>query len=153
MNIGIIIALIIIGLICLVLELLVIPGGIVGIVGVLMMVGGVVGAYLSYGMAIGNITLIATIVIIITAVVMMLRSKTWRKLMLKTNIDSKMNEIDETKIQVGMEGIAVSRLNPMGKGKFGDEVVEVSSSHGLIDVNSLIVITKIEGNKVIVKLK
>lgn len=153
MNIGIIIALIIIGLLCLVLELLVIPGGIVGIVGVLMMAGGVVGAYIGYGMMIGNITLIATIVVIITAVVMMLRSKTWRKLMLKTNIESKMNEIDETKIKINMEGIAVSRLAPMGKGKFGDEIVEVSSSHGLIDVNSSIIITKIEGNKIIVKLK
>ena len=152
MSIALIITLIILGIICLVLELLVIPGGIVGIIGFLMMVGGVIGAY-TYSVMIGNIVTVSTVIITIFAVVMMLRSKTWRTLMLKTNIDSKVNEIDEEKVIVGMSGIAISRLAPMGKGKFDSEVVEVSSIHGFIDVQSEIVITKIEGNKIFVKLK
>lgn len=153
MSIALIIALILLGIVCLILELLVIPGGIVGIIGFLMMAGGIVAAYVEHGMITGNIVLISTLVLTIIAVVIMLRSKTWRKLMLKTNIDSKMNEIDEEKIKVGMEGIAVSRLAPMGKGKFNDETIEVTSGYGLIDAQTPIIITKIEGNKVIVKLK
>ena len=152
MSIALIVTLILLGIICLILELLVIPGGIVGIIGFLMMVGGVIGAY-TYGATIGNIVAIGTVAVTIFAVVMMLRSNTWRKLMLKTNIDSKMNEIDEEKVQTGMSGIAISRLAPMGKGKFGDEVVEVSSMHGFIDVQSEIVITKIEGNKIFVRTR
>ena len=38
-------------------------------------------------------------------------------------------------------------------GSLGDEIVEVVSSHDFIDVNSIIIITKIEGNKITVKLK
>ena len=152
MSIALIITLILLGIICLVLELLVIPGGIVGIIGFLMMVGGVIGAY-THGAMIGNAVAIGTVVITIFAIVMMLRSKTWRKLMLKTNIDSRVNEIDEEKLKAGMTGIAISRLAPMGKGKFDGETVEVSSIHGFIDVQSEIVITKIEGNKIFVKLK
>ena len=152
MSIALIITLILLGIICLILELLVIPGGIVGILGFLMMAGGVIGAY-THSMMFGNAVAVGTVMITIFAIVMMLRSKTWRKLMLKTNIDSKVNEIDEEKVKVGMSGIAISRLAPMGKGRFDSEVVEVSSTHGFIDEQSEIVITKIEGNKIFVKLK
>ena len=152
MSIALIITLILLGIICLVLELLVIPGGIVGIIGFLMMVGGVIGAY-THGVMVGNVVALGTVAITVFSVVMMLRSKTWRKLMLKTNIDSKVNEIDEEKIKVGMTGVAISRLAPMGKGKFDGETVEISSVHGFIDEKSEIVITKIEGNKIFVKLK
>lgn len=153
MSIGVIIALIILGIICIILEILVVPGGVVGIVGFLMMAGGVVVAYLQHGALVGNITMIATVLVTIIGIVYILRSKSWRKLVLETKIESKMNEVDHSKLGVGIEGIAVSRLAPSGKGKFGDEIVEVASSHDFIDVNSEIVITKIEGNKIIVKLK
>ena len=153
MNIGLVIILIILGLICLILEILVVPGAIVGIIGCLMMAGGIVLAYVELGTLAGNITLISTLIVTIAAVVIILRSKTWRKLMLKTKIDGKVNEINEEKIQVGMEGITVSRLAPMGKGKFGDETVEISSILDFVDENQTIIITKIEGNKIYVKLK
>jgi len=153
MAIGVIIALIILGIICIILEILVIPGGVVGIIGFLMMAGGVVAAYLQHGAVAGNITLIATVMVTIFGIVFILRSKSWRKLVLETKIESKMNEIDHSKIRIGIEGVAVSRLAPTGKGKFGDEIVEVVSSHDFIDVNSIIIITKIEGNKITVKLK
>ncbi|MDR3047624.1 MAG: hypothetical protein LBU51_08465 [Bacteroidales bacterium] len=151
MGFSVIITLIIIGLLCLALEILIIPGGVVGLIGVLMMGGGVTMAYVKHGLAAGNITLIITFVVCIGSIVIILRSKTWRKLMLKTNIDSKVNEIDEEKIQIGMEGIAISRLAPMGKGKFDHETVEVSSPFGFVDVGSKIVIYNIEGNKILVK--
>lgn len=153
MAIGVIIALIILGIICIILEILVIPGGVVGIIGFLMMAGGVVAAYLQHGAIAGNITLIATVLVTIFGIVFILRSKSWRKLVLETKIESKMNEIDHSKIRIGIEGVAVSRLAPTGKGKFGDEIVEVVSFHDFIDVNSIIIITKIEGNKITVKLK
>lgn len=153
MSIGLIITLIILGIICVILEILVVPGLIVGILGFVMMVGGVVAAYVTHGALVGNIVLISTVVLSIILFALTLRSKTWRKLALKTNIDSKMNTIDEQKLTVGMEGVAISRLAPMGKGKFDNEMVEVSSTKGFIDVGATIEITKIQGNKVYVKLK
>ena len=153
MSIALVITLIILGIICLILELLVVPGAIVGIIGFLMMVAGVVIAYMQLGTLVGNIVLILTVALFITGITLALRSKTWRKMTLKTAIDSKMNEVDEDKVKPGMEGVALSRLAPMGKGRFNGEIVEVSSSLGFIDENSEIVIIKIEGNKIIVKLK
>ena len=151
MNWGLIISLIVLGLLSLVLDILVIPGGVVGIFGCVMMLAGIIISYAQYGAVAGNITLLSTLVLATVTAVMMLRSKTWKKLMLKTNIDSKMNEVDERKISVGMTGVAISRLAPSGTGKFGDELVEVHSFNDFIDVNSEIVIIKIDGGKIIVK--
>ncbi|MEG2070129.1 MAG: NfeD family protein [Bacteroidales bacterium] len=153
MNWGVIIFLIVLGAMALVLEFLVVPGGIVGIIGGLCLIAGIVMSYTQYGALAGNITLIVTILITIAAFILMLRSRTWKKLMLHTKIEGKMNEINEEKIAVGMNGMTISRLAPSGKGKFGDEIVEIFSVHDFIDVNSEVTIIKIEGNKIIVKLK
>jgi membrane-bound ClpP family serine protease len=73
--------------------------------------------------------------------------------MLNTKIDSKVNEVDESKIKVGSEGMTVSRLAPGGKAVFDGEVAEVFSSHDFIDENREIVVLKIEGSKITVKQK
>ncbi|MDL2296961.1 serine protease [Bacteroidales bacterium OttesenSCG-928-E04] len=153
MSIALIITLILLGIILVILEILIVPGLVVGILGFLMMVGGIIAAYTSYGALAGNIVLASTLIISVILFVLILRTKTWKKLTLKTNIDSKMNTLPDNGLTVGMEGVAVSRLAPMGKGKFGNEIVEVTSQLGFVDVNNTIVITKIESNKVYVKLK
>jgi len=150
MGWGTIIFLIIVGVVLMIFDFLVIPGIVVTIVGLLCMVGGVVMAFMQYGTTAGLITLLCTAAFTITMIVLMLRSKTWKRLQLNTKIDSKVNEIDANKFTVGMVGKAISRLAPMGTGQFGDKFVEVTSPQNFIDVNSDIVITKIEGNKIFV---
>jgi membrane-bound ClpP family serine protease len=71
--------------------------------------------------------------------------------MLKTEIDSKVNVPDLT-ITVGMEGKTVSRLAPAGKAIFEGISEEVFSQNDFIDENQRVIITKIEGSKIIVKL-
>ena len=63
-----------------------------------------------------------------------------------------MNEVDETKLKEGMEGVAVSRLAPTGTALFGDTEAEVVSMQGFIDQDTPIVIHKIEGSKIIVEI-
>jgi len=72
--------------------------------------------------------------------------------MLEAEIDSKVNVPDQN-IAVGMEGKTISRLAPGGKAIFGKSTEEVFSQQEFIDENKQIVISKIEGNKIIVKLK
>jgi membrane-bound ClpP family serine protease len=146
------ILLILLGIVLMILDFLVIPGGVVAILGVLCMVGGVVTAFVQFGATVGIITLVLTAVITLGSFWLMMRSKTWRKLQLKTQIDSKMNEVDETKLKEGTEGVAVSRLAPTGTGLFGDTEAEVVSMQGFIDQNTPIVIHKIEGSKIIVEI-
>ena len=145
------ILLILLGIALMILDFLVIPGGVVAIIGVLCMAGSVVAAFVQFGNTVGFLTLVLTAIITIGAFVLMMRTKTWRKLQLKTKIDSKMNEVDTNKLVEGMEGVAISRLAPTGTGMFGDTEAEVVSMQGFIDENSPIVIHKIEGNKIIVE--
>ena len=90
----IIISLIIIGLIFLVLEILVIPGVIVGIIGAVMVIMGVFFSY-NNGSTAGNITLAGTVLLSIFTLVFIFRSKTWDRLTLKNENKSRVNEIDE----------------------------------------------------------
>ncbi len=152
MNWAVVILLILFGLIALVLEVLVIPGGIVGILGIMSIVGGVIVSYVAYGSLAGNITLGVTALVVIGSLILSIRSKTWRKLMLSTQIDSKMNIFDTDKIKIGAIGKSLSRLAPSGKAYFDGETVEVTSWQEFIDEKQEITIIKIDGNKIIVKL-
>ncbi|MDR1345339.1 MAG: NfeD family protein [Bacteroidales bacterium] len=149
--IGILI-LIVIGIVALILDFLVIPGAFVSIIGGCFILAGIIMSYVLYGVIAGNIVLFATIALTVLAIVLTLRSKTWKRLVLNTEIDSKMNEIDASKIAVGMRGVTISRLAPAGKAQFGDEYVEVTSPLGFADPQTPIEITHIEGSKIIVKL-
>lgn len=151
MGWGSIIFIILVGILLMILDFLVIPGGVVAIFGVLCMIGGVVASFVLYGATAGVICLLLTAAVTIGSFVLMMRTKTWRRLQLKTEIDGKMNDIDREKVQVGMRGVAQSRLAPMGTGQFGDEVVEVSSAQEFVEEGTAIEIVKIDGGKVVVK--
>lgn len=146
------ILLILLGIVLMVLDFLVIPGGVVAIIGVLCMVGGVVTAFVQFGTTVGFLTLLLTAALTFLFFFLMMRTKTWRKLQLNTQIDSKMNEVDESKLKVGTEGVSVSRLAPTGTAVFGDTEAEVVSLQGFIDENTPVVIQKIEGSKVVVEI-
>src|SRR4030042_1999407 len=91
-----IILLILLGVLLFLVEFFIMPGvTIAGIGGVVLFGLAVFIAYRSHGTAIGNYTLFATLLISITAFIIALRARTWRRFMLKTNIDSK--------VEVGLE--------------------------------------------------
>ena len=106
---------------------------------------------MAYGTLAGNITLIVTAVLTVTGLVLSIRGRTWRKLMLNTEIDTKMNVFDNTKVAVGAVGKTVSRLAPSGKAVFDGETVEVASLQNLIDENVSVEVVKIDGGKIFVK--
>lgn len=146
-------SLIVIGLLLIVLEILVIPGGIAGIIGFISMAVGVYLAYSEIGNTEGTIVLVSTLAINIIALILILRSKTWNKLMLKKNIDAKVNLIDEKIVRIGAVGTTVSRCAPTGKASIEGQFYEVFSPLGFIDEGIEIVVTKVEKNKIYVNLK
>ncbi len=146
--------LILIGLSFLVLEILVIPGtGVAGVIGFILMGVGIWQAYSVYGSTAGHYTLAGTFILTILMLLFALRSKTWKKIMLKKNIDSKVNVIEKGKISVGDIGKTISRLAPMGKALFGNDYYEVGTTGEFLDNGEDIVIEKIDGNKIFVKRK
>ena len=152
MTIGAIIVLVIIGLIFLILEILIIPGGIVGIIGALMMVLGVWGGYHYHGILFGNLILLGVLLINALAIYFSLKSKTWDRLMLKKNIEGRsgVNQNVADELLIGNVGKTLSRLMPMGKAEFNNKSYEVTAFEGSIDANEEIVIVLIKDSKIFV---
>lgn len=145
---------IVIGLLFLVLEILVIPGvGVAGVIGFILIAVGVWQSYAGHGMMAGHLVLAGTFILTVVTLVLSLRGRTWRKLMLSTEIDSKVNLVDGTKIKVGDEGKTVSRLAPMGKALINGEYFEVSTTGDFIDQQTEIIVEKIDYSKIYVKRK
>lgn len=150
----VILTIIVIGLIFLLLEILVVPGAtVVGIVGAAMMAFGVFSAYSTHGTVAGTYTLGGTLVLSIGALVLALKSNTWKRAMLGSELDGRVNIVEAERVKPGDEGMAITRLNPMGKALINDEYYEVTSKDNLINHNTEIVVTKVDGNKIIVKSK
>jgi membrane-bound ClpP family serine protease len=149
-----ILSIVFVGLIFLILEIIVVPGTtFVGAVGLAMMAFGVVITYTDHGTMAGTIMLLATLVATFSMLAVALRSNTWKRVMLSTEMDGRVNTLEAGKVSPGDEGMTITRLNPMGKAIINNEFYEVTSKDNLIDPNREIIVTKVEGNKIIVKSK
>lgn len=150
----VIVALIAIGLLMVVIEILVIPGGgVAGILGFVLMVAGVWLSYSRMGLTAGHLTISTTLLLNFVVLIYALRSKTWEKAMLKRNIDSKVNIIDEEDLRVGDSGRTVSRCSPSGKALINGKFFEVHARSEFIDEDIEIEVIKVEKNKIFIKSK
>jgi len=150
---GIIILLIALGILLFLIEFLLIPGiTVAGIGGALLTLAGIYVAFSNFGQQTGLIVLLGTLVITTVIFAISLRARTWRKAMLTTKIDSKMNEMpDENRIKPGDRGIAITRLAPMGTVRVNDLVFEVKSISGYVNPNTEIEIVKVSPSQILVK--
>ena len=154
MSIIAIILLILLGIIVFLVEFLLVPGiTIAGIGGALCMGGRVFMAYKVYGATAGNLTLLGTLIFIILTVYFSLKSKTWKRFMLDSKIEGKVNVIEDEKIKEGDIGKTITRLAPIGKALVNDIAIEAKSTGAFIDENTEIEVVKVEKSKIIVKLK
>ncbi len=152
MSLSLIIILIIVGLFLLLVEIIAIPGTtIVGVFGTLILIFAIWESFEVYGNNAGYITLAATAFSAIILLYFAFKSKTWKKLMLNTNVDGKVNLIDTNSVKEGDVGITISRLAPSGKALINGEFYEVHTNSVFVDQNQEITIIKIDSNKIIVK--
>jgi len=149
MTLTAIILLVILGVVLLLLEVLVLPGGIVGIIGFAIIV---LSIYLAYGKdnTTGHIVLASSVAVSVGLVYLSLRARTWDRLALNSNVESKSPAIDQDSIQVGDSGKAISRIAPRGTAKINGQLVEVTSLGDLIDEATELEVIKVEGTKIVV---
>ena len=149
-----IITLIILGIILLLIEILLIPGiAVVGVLGLASLAGSCYFAFQEYGEVGGVITIAVNILLLVLFTIYSLKSKTWKKLSLNTNIDSKTDQMPEEKgIVVGDEGITITRLSPMGKATINNKALEVAARDNIIDANVKVRVVLIDGNKIYVQI-
>jgi len=154
MSLTVIILIILLGLFLLILEFFVFPGvTVAGIGGFLFAAGGIYLVYAKYGISYGNIALVTTLIVSIVILVMAFRSKTWNRLMLNSNIEGKVETVEEENIKVGDEGVTITRLNPIGKVSVNSQIIEGRCPGHFVDENTSIIVQKIYKTYVIVKPK
>ena len=147
---GLIISLIIIGLLLLFAEILLIPGvGIAGILGLVSLGGSCFYAFNQMGGTVGAIVTAVNVALVVGLSIYVLRAKTWKRLSLDTNIDSK--AVADTGLAVGDRGVTVSRLAPMGSVRFDTELVEVKALEGFVDPEVEVEIVLMEDGKIYVE--
>ncbi len=150
---ALVITLMIVGLLLLGAELIIIPGfGIAGILGIAALVASCWVSFVYIGTTAGVIVILVNIILVVATTILMLRSRTWKKLSLKTNIDSKVDVAPEEKgIAVGNRGIALTRLAPAGKVQIGENAIEAFTRDSLVEPGREVEVCEIAGNKIIVK--
>lgn len=153
MSILAIILLIVLGILLFVIEFLLIPGvTIAGIGGAVVMGVAVYMSYKTHGNTVGNYTLIATLILTIGGFTYALRAKTWNRLMLKKNIDGKVEVgLENETIKVGDRGESITRMAPVGKVLINGLVVEGKSQRGFLDQHKPVEVIKVLNTQVIIK--
>jgi membrane-bound ClpP family serine protease len=147
-----IILLILLGLILFWVEFFLIPGVIItGVCGFACFVAAVAIAFAKMGSVGGLWVLVISIVLFIAFFLWTFRSKTWNKLTLKTEISSQVQDDLNQIITVGDQGIAVSRLAPMGFIDIQGKELEAYSETGYVDRGTTVVVVRCEKDKIIVK--
>lgn len=153
MTILAIIVLILLGLLLLLLEFAVVPGvTIAGIGGFLMLAGSVYLAFAQYGTAAGIITLVVVLTASPALIVYFFKSRAGKKMILETNIDSKVETFETDNIHPGDTGITTGRLAPTGKVRINDVTIEAQSTGSFIDHNRQVRVIKVYPGKIIVEL-
>ena len=154
MSALVIVLIILLGLFLFILEFFVFPGvTVAGIGGLIFTSGGVFLTYQNYGTTYGSIALVATLFVGIILMVLSFRSKTWNRLMLHSKVEGQVETVEESNIHVGDEGVAITRLNPIGKVMINSELIEGKCPGHFVDENTAVVVKEVHKTYIIVKPK
>ena len=154
-NIIIVAALVVLGVILLLMEFFLLPGiSIAGIGGAIFMVGGVIYSYIYIGPTAGNITLGVSLILLAASFVWLVKSKSLQRIALTADINETVDNSELKTLKPGDTGVALSRLNPIGKVLINDIIVEGKSFDGeFIDEDAQVEVIRVETYNVAVKRK
>lgn len=152
MTLALIIGLFVVGFILIGVELLVTPGFIIGVIGLLFQAIGIYVVYQEYGTTAGHIALASVVVLLVLFIIFSLRSGFWDRIASKDKISGRAN-VNAIVLELGAEGRAISALRPSGTALFNGSRYEVQSDGSFIDSQQDVVVSKIISNKIFVKPK
>jgi membrane-bound ClpP family serine protease len=151
MEVLLIIALIVAGLLLFAVEVFLIPGiSVAGIASALCLLYAVYYAFTSIGTLAGLLTLVVGAVGVVGVTAWFMRSKTVDKLSLKKSLDYDLNPLKDIDIRVGDTGRAVTRLALIGNADIKGHILEVRSADGFIDEKTPIVVERITDGCILV---
>lgn len=139
------------GIVLVVLEIVLLPGGIVGIIGAIFMSIAIFLSFTNYGSDVGITVTLITGVIFVSALIYGFKTDLWSKVALNTTNTGRVFETEDIKVVVGDTGRALSALRPIGKAEFKDSEIEVRSMGEYVDSGEKIKIIMIKDDKVYVE--
>ncbi len=145
------ILLLVLGWILLLLEVVILPGLIAGIVGFILQICGVVLIWKNYAQPTGWLVVAGMTIINGITLWWSFRDSSWNGMTLHETVDGKVGGTAHLGIAVGDLGISVSRLAPAGTAKIQEQFVEVHSLEGFINEQEKLIVVKITGDKIFVK--
>ena len=143
-----IILLFVFGMVMVVAEIM-LPGVIMGLVGLGCLLGSI---YLAFGRSVGLAWTLVGIAVASVPVLAIL----WVKVLNRV-LAIKMTQKGYTSAQVGLkdlvgqEGVALTPLRPAGMARFGDRKVDVVSEGEVVDPDSRVRVVEVKGNRVVVR--
>ncbi len=153
MSIFFIVVLICFGISLIVLEILIVPGLIVGLVGGVFMCMGLIWTWQVFGQTTTVFVGILSLILLGLTLYLALKTGFWKKFSLKETSKGRVNEIETGAVLPGDTGYAISSMRPMGSVKINGIKFEASSEGELIPPNYPIEVIRVEPGKIIVKPK
>ncbi|MDO4461025.1 MAG: NfeD family protein [Bacteroidia bacterium] len=151
MTLTLIVILATLGILCLLAEILLIPGiGLAGIVGTGATIGSAYLANQEYGFEAAFWIVIGELVLLALLCLILWNSSIRRRLSLSTKIDSQVNEQPKS-ISVGDKGVASTRLNLFGKAKFEEYGYLEVKATSFIDQGTEVKVVSLENNTILVE--
>lgn len=145
--------LILFGLLLFVVELVLLPGITVAAVGAFCcLVGAVTWAFVEGGIAMGFIILGIVVALLVLLTILFLRPRTWNRFALKTNIDSQVQPVEiDKQVEVGVQGMTLTRLAPMGKVQIDGQIFEAKSLDSYIDPRQVVIVIGYDNATLVVR--
>lgn len=151
MSLSVVLAVIVLGVILILLEILVIPGiTVAGIAGSIFAFGGVVAAFYYHGTMVGLFCLAVSIIVIAISWWILLKTGSSSWMSLSKTVEGRSSESMKERYSVGDSGTTVTRLNPIGKAEINGNLVEVTSFSGFVDEGEEIRVIEVTTNSIIV---
>ncbi len=148
----IILALILLGLLFMLVEMLILPGVTFGaVLSISSFAGAIYLAFAKMSTMHGVAVIIFTIAVISITFSWAIMTGLWGRVELKEQLDSAVSPSPKDILPIGSRGITISRLAPMGRAKFGSILIEAKSQDVFIDPCCQVEIMGYENSAVIVK--
>lgn len=148
MDFGFICLIYLVGCALLFVELFV-PGGFVGVIGFVIMSSGIVFAFQHHPPLYGTSLVVVTLVVVPVMTIWTLKKITLTE---AQGLEDGFTSADESLEQlVGKEGKTLTSLRPSGTAIIENKRYDVTSETVMLDENTPIKVSKVEGNRIVVK--
>jgi len=146
--------LLVLGVVLICVEM-VIPGGVVGTIGVVVILGSVVWAFVQLGFVFGAVYACIALVLCGVALYLMVRmlseTKLGGRIVLQKDLDQSKSYDDERTTLVGCTGVAMTDLRPAGTAKIEGKRVDVVTEGGFLEKDSPVSVVEVEGSRIVVR--